>query len=182
MNAPRRLSRVRQAEAFAERLHELVRTQYWPYAASERLTPGDLLKVRYQGIRPAPGYPSQPDHTEKATMWSLAEYGGVVRGRERGMGQRWLPSLFMLPCSLAASIRRCRRGGGARVGRRLSIAQHTGITLTESFAMWPAASVSGLYFANPAARYFAVGKIGKDQVSLRVKRWRRQVHARLFSD
>ena len=73
-------------------------------------------------------------------------------------------------------------GGGARVGRRLSIAQHTGITLTESFAMWPAASVSGLYFANPAARYFAVGKIGKDQVSLRVKRWRRQVHARLFSD
>lgn len=107
----------RLAEAFAEKLHEIVRKDLWGYSAGEQLGTEDLIKIKYQGIRPAPGYPSQPDHTEKATMWKLA-----------------------------------------------NITEQTGISLTESFAMWPAASVSGLYFAHPQSSYFAVGKISKQQV------------------
>uniref|UniRef100_UPI003AAE88BE methionine synthase n=1 Tax=Centroberyx gerrardi TaxID=166262 RepID=UPI003AAE88BE len=107
----------RLAEAFAEELHARVRKELWGYSAEEVLEAADLHRVRYQGIRPAAGYPSQPDHTEKSTMWSLA---GVL--------------------------------------------EKTGIGLTESLAMTPAASVSGLYFSNPQASYFAVGKITKEQV------------------
>jgi 5-methyltetrahydrofolate--homocysteine methyltransferase len=107
----------RLAEAFAEHLHKEVRTTYWGYAAKEELSAADLHRVKYQGIRPAPGYPSQPDHQEKETIWSL-----------------------------------------------LNVHQNTQITLTESFAMMPAASVCGLYFARPHAKYFAVGKLGKDQI------------------
>ncbi|XP_078590250.1 methionine synthase-like [Branchiostoma floridae x Branchiostoma japonicum] len=107
----------RLAEAFAEELHERVRREFWGYSPEEHLDTSDLHRVRYEGIRPAPGYPSQPDHTEKLTMWELAD-----------------------------------------------IQNATGIVLTESLAMDPAASVSGLYFAHPKAVYFAVGKIGKDQV------------------
>jgi 5-methyltetrahydrofolate--homocysteine methyltransferase len=106
----------RLAEAFAEYLHKQAR-DVWGYGKNEALTPEDLIREKYRGIRPAPGYPACPDHTEKRLLFDL-----------------------------------------------LSAEQHTGITLTESFAMWPAASVSGFYFAHPDARYFAVGKIGKDQV------------------
>jgi 5-methyltetrahydrofolate--homocysteine methyltransferase len=106
----------RLAEAFAEWLHKRVRGE-WRYGRSERLTNDDLIRERYRGIRPAPGYPACPDHTEKRLLFDL-----------------------------------------------LQAEQHTGITLTESFAMLPAASVSGFYFAHPDAKYFAVGKIGKDQV------------------
>jgi 5-methyltetrahydrofolate--homocysteine methyltransferase len=106
----------RLAEAFAEYLHKMVRDA-WGYGKNEALTSDDLIREKYRGIRPAPGYPACPDHTEKRLLFDL-----------------------------------------------LSAEQHTGITLTESFAMWPAASVSGLYFAHPEAKYFAVGKIGKDQV------------------
>uniref|UniRef100_A0A3P8UP30 Methionine synthase n=1 Tax=Cynoglossus semilaevis TaxID=244447 RepID=A0A3P8UP30_CYNSE len=102
----------RLAEAFAEELHARVRKDLWGYCADETLQTSDLHRIRYQGIRPAAGYPSQPDHTEKITMWSLA-----------------------------------------------GIEEKTGITLTESLAMTPAASVSGLYFSNPQASYFSVGKI-----------------------
>ena len=107
----------RLAEAFAERLHEMVRREYWGYAPDERLENDDLVHERYQGIRPAPGYPACPDHTEKATLASL-----------------------------------------------LNREESTGITLTESFAMWPGASVSGWYFWRPDARYFGVGRVGRDQV------------------
>jgi len=106
----------RLAEAFAEYLHKQVR-EAWGYGKGEVLSSEDLIHEKYRGIRPAPGYPACPDHTEKRLLFDL-----------------------------------------------LSAEQHTGITLTESFAMWPAASVSGLYFAHPDARYFAVGKIDKDQV------------------
>ncbi|XP_077359227.1 methionine synthase isoform X1 [Festucalex cinctus] len=106
----------RLAEAFAEELHVRVRTELWGYCGDESLQASDLHRVRYQGIRPAAGYPSQPDHTEKIIMWNLA-----------------------------------------------GIQESVGIALTESLAMTPAASVSGLYFSNPQASYFAVGKIGKDQ-------------------
>ncbi|MEQ1569265.1 MAG: methionine synthase [Myxococcota bacterium] len=106
----------RLAEASAEWLHEQVRRDYWGYAPDEHLPIEDLIKERYEGIRPAPGYPAQPDHTEKRTLWSL-----------------------------------------------LDAAARTGIELTESCAMWPAASVSGLYFAHPAARYFGIGTVGADQ-------------------
>jgi 5-methyltetrahydrofolate--homocysteine methyltransferase len=106
----------RLAEAFAEYLHKQAR-EAWGYGKEETLSSEDLIREKYRGIRPAPGYPACPDHTEKRLLFDL-----------------------------------------------LSAEQHTGITLTESFAMWPAASVSGLYFAHPDARYFAVGKIGKDQV------------------
>ena len=106
----------RLAEAFAEWLHARVR-QEWGYGKSEALTPEDLIREKYRGIRPAPGYPACPDHTEKRLLFDL-----------------------------------------------LSVEQQAGITLTESFAMWPAASVSGFYFAHPDAKYFAVGKVGKDQV------------------
>ncbi|RCH83446.1 hypothetical protein CU098_001742 [Rhizopus stolonifer] len=107
----------RLAEAFAEALHEQVRKEDWGYASEEHLSAADLFAVRYQGIRPAPGYPSQPDHTEKKTMWQLGD-----------------------------------------------IAEKTGITLTESLAMDPPASVSGLFFGHEQSKYFAVGKIEKDQI------------------
>ncbi|KAF3691467.1 Methionine synthase [Channa argus] len=107
----------RLAEAFAEELHARVRKDLWGYSTEEALQTPDLHRIQYQGIRPAPGYPSQPDHTEKTTMWSLA-----------------------------------------------GIQENTGIGLTESLAMMPAASVSGLYFSNRQASYFAVGKITKEQV------------------
>ncbi|MCB9698454.1 MAG: methionine synthase, partial [Alphaproteobacteria bacterium] len=106
----------RLAEAFAEHLHRRVRTDLWGYAPDEDLSLEDLIKERYEGIRPAPGYPAQPDHTEKRTLWRL-----------------------------------------------LDVEARTGIQLTESCAMWPAASVSGLYLAHPEARYFGVGPIGADQ-------------------
>ncbi len=107
----------RLAEAFAERLHERVRREFWGYARDERLSNEDLIRCRYRGIRPAPGYPACPDHTEKRVLWNLIE-----------------------------------------------VEKHTGIRLTESCAMLPAASVSGLYFAHPEARYFGLGRIGRDQV------------------
>jgi 5-methyltetrahydrofolate--homocysteine methyltransferase len=107
----------RLAEAFAEALHEKVRRELWAYAPDEALTNEQLIAEDYAGIRPAPGYPAQPDHTEKRTLFDL-----------------------------------------------LKAEQATGLKLTESCAMWPAAAVSGLYFANPEARYFGVGKIGRDQV------------------
>jgi 5-methyltetrahydrofolate--homocysteine methyltransferase len=107
----------RLAEAFAERLHEEVRRRYWGYAPNEQLSNDDLIHERYQGIRPAPGYPAAPDHTEKGTLGTL-----------------------------------------------LDLERNTGITLTESFAMLPGASVSGWYFWRPDARYFGVGRIGRDQV------------------
>jgi 5-methyltetrahydrofolate--homocysteine methyltransferase len=107
----------RLAEAFAEALHAKVRRELWAYAPDEKLTNEQLIAEDYAGIRPAPGYPAQPDHTEKGTLFRL-----------------------------------------------LDAEQATGLKLTESFAMWPAAAVSGLYFAHPEARYFGVGKIGRDQV------------------
>jgi 5-methyltetrahydrofolate--homocysteine methyltransferase len=106
----------RLAEAMAEAMHERVRRELWGYAPDERLSNEELIAERYRGIRPAPGYPASPDHTEKATLFAL-------------LG-----------------------------------ADALGVTLTESFAMAPAASVSGLYLAHPEARYFAVGRIGRDQV------------------
>ena len=108
----------RLAEALAERMHERVRKEFWGYATNENLSAQDLIKERYLGIRPAPGYPACPDHSEKNTLFEL-----------------------------------------------LQATRHTGISLTESFAMMPAASVSGFYFSHPDARYFAVGKIGQDQVA-----------------
>jgi 5-methyltetrahydrofolate--homocysteine methyltransferase len=108
----------RLAEAFAERLHERVRREWWAYAPDEELDNDALIAERYVGIRPAPGYPACPDHTEKATIWSLLD--------------------------VEASI---------------------GMQLTESMAMWPGASVSGLYFAAPHAQYFVVGRLGRDQVA-----------------
>jgi 5-methyltetrahydrofolate--homocysteine methyltransferase len=107
----------RLAEAFAECLHQQVRKEYWGYAADESLTNDDLIKETYKGIRPAPGYPACPDHTEKATLFSL-----------------------------------------------LNATEEVGIELTESFAMYPTAAVSGWYFAHPDAQYFNVGKLKKDQV------------------
>jgi len=106
----------RLAEAFAECLHKRVRDE-WGYGRGESLTNDDLIQEKYRGIRPAPGYPACPDHTEKATLWKL-----------------------------------------------LDVEAKTGMRLTESFAMWPAASVSGVYFAHPESRYFGVGRIGRDQV------------------
>ncbi|MBU2379489.1 MAG: B12-binding domain-containing protein, partial [Alphaproteobacteria bacterium] len=107
----------RLAEAFAERLHREVRTQLWGYAADETASIQDLIEEKYQGIRPAPGYPAQPDHTEKATLFRLLKAG-----------------------------------------------DNAGMALTESFAMTPPASVSGLYFGHPGSHYFGVGKIDLDQV------------------
>ena len=107
----------RLAEAFAEYLHAKVRRELWGYAADEDLSPDDLIAEKYQGIRPAAGYPAQPDHTEKGPLFDLLE-----------------------------APERC------------------GMTLTESYAMQPGASVSGLYFAHPKSVYFGTGKIGKDQV------------------
>ncbi len=107
----------RFAEAFAEALHEKVRRELWGYASDENLSTEELIKEAYQGIRPAPGYPAQPDHTEKATLFRL-----------------------------------------------LNAEENAGINLTESYAMSPGASVSGLYFSHPQSLYFGVGKIDADQV------------------
>ena len=107
----------RLAEAFAERLHQRVRREFWGYASAETLTNAELIGEQYRGIRPAPGYPAQPDHTEKGTLFRLI--------------------------------------GGERIG----------VKLTESFAMWPGASVCGLYFGHPDSHYFGVGKIERDQVA-----------------
>jgi 5-methyltetrahydrofolate--homocysteine methyltransferase len=107
----------RLAEAFAERLHERVRKEFWGYAREESLDNGALIQEKYQGIRPAPGYPACPDHTEKRTLFDL-----------------------------------------------LQAEANAGISLTESFAMLPAAAVSGYYFWHPQAQYFGVGKIERDQV------------------
>ncbi|WP_426128215.1 methionine synthase [Pararhizobium sp. PWRC1-1] len=107
----------RFAEAFAERMHEYVRKELWGYAADETFAPGELAGEPYAGIRPAPGYPAQPDHTEKATLFNL-----------------------------------------------LKAEEEIGVTLTESFAMWPGSSVSGIYIGHPDAYYFGVAKVERDQV------------------
>ncbi len=107
----------RLAEAFAEYLHERVRKVIWGYAATENLSNEALIRENYQGIRPAPGYPACPEHTEKATIWAL-----------------------------------------------LDVEKHTGMKLTESFAMWPGASVSGWYFSHPDSKYFAVAQLQRDQI------------------
>ena len=107
----------RLAEAFAECLHKRVRDE-WGYGCDENLSPADLIREKYRGIRPAAGYPACPDHTEKGTLWRL-----------------------------------------------LDVEANTGMLLTESFAMWPGSSVSGLYFAHPESRYFSLGKIDRDQVA-----------------
>jgi len=108
----------RLAEALAERMHERVRREHWGYAAHERLDSSGLIREEYQGIRPAPGYPACPDHTEKAALWKL-----------------------------------------------LDAERTAGIRLTESFAMFPTAAVSGFYFSHPQSHYFGVGKIDRDQVA-----------------
>ncbi len=113
----------RLAEAFAEYLHKVVRTNTWGYAPNELLDNDALIKEAYKGIRPAPGYPACPDHLEKNTIWEL-----------------------------------------------LKVQKRIGVTLTESLAMWPAASVSGYYIAHPQAQYFGVGKIKEDQVKSFSKR------------
>ncbi|CAM0556213.1 Methionine synthase [Vreelandella titanicae] len=107
----------RLAEAFAERMHERVRKEFWGYVPEETLDNDALIAEKYQGIRPAPGYPACPDHTEKATLFRL-----------------------------------------------LDATENTGLALTENFAMWPAAAVSGWYFAHPQSKYFSTGKITRDQV------------------
>ncbi|GJD99402.1 methionine synthase [Methylobacterium isbiliense] len=107
----------RIAEAFAERMHERVRREFWGYAAHESIATEDLMKEEYDGIRPAPGYPAQPDHTEKVTLFDL-----------------------------------------------LKAERRIGVKLTESYAMWPGSSVSGLYIAHPQAHYFGVAKVERDQV------------------
>jgi 5-methyltetrahydrofolate--homocysteine methyltransferase len=112
----------RLAEAFAERMHERVRKEFWGYAADEKLSNEDLIHEKYQGIRPAPGYPACPDHTLKPQIWQL-----------------------------------------------LDVEKNTGIKLTESYAMYPTASVSGFYFASPHVKYFGVGKIQRDQVEALAK-------------
>jgi 5-methyltetrahydrofolate--homocysteine methyltransferase len=107
----------RLAEAFAECLHKRARDE-WGYGCAENLTPEELIHEKYRGIRPAPGYPACPDHTEKGTIWRL-----------------------------------------------LDVEANTGMIITESFAMWPGSSVSGIYFAHPQSRYFSLGKIDRDQVA-----------------
>jgi 5-methyltetrahydrofolate--homocysteine methyltransferase len=107
----------RLAEAFAECLHKLVRDQ-WSYGLEETFTPAEFIQEKYRGIRPAPGYPACPDHTEKGTIWRL-----------------------------------------------LDVEANTGMLITESFAMWPGSSISGIYFAHPESRYFSLGKIDRDQVA-----------------
>ncbi|WP_075182828.1 methionine synthase [Pantoea sp. 1.19] len=107
----------RLAEAFAEYLHERVRKVIWGYAAHENLSNDELIRENYQGIRPAPGYPACPEHTEKAQIWRL-----------------------------------------------LDVEHHTGMRLTESFAMWPGASVAGWYFSHPESKYFAVAQLQRDQI------------------
>ena len=108
----------RLAEAFAERMHERVRTEFWAYAPDEDIPNERLIKEDYSGIRPAPGYPACPDHTEKAALWDLLD---------------------------------AERATGAR--------------LTENYAIWPTASVAGLYFAHPDSHYFGVGRLAPDQIA-----------------
>jgi 5-methyltetrahydrofolate--homocysteine methyltransferase len=112
----------RLAEAFAEYLHERVRTDLWGYVANETLSNEDLIGEKYVGIRPAPGYPACPEHTVKREMFNTMQ------------------------------------------------AEHIGMVLTDSFAMYPGAAVSGFYFAHPESKYFVVGKIGEDQLNDMVKR------------
>jgi 5-methyltetrahydrofolate--homocysteine methyltransferase len=107
----------RLAEAFAECLHAKVRREFWGYASDETISNDEMIAEKYRGIRPAPGYPACPDHTEKEILFRLLD------------------------------------------------AEKTGIKLTESFAMYPASSVSGFYFANSESKYFGLGKIQKDQVT-----------------
>jgi 5-methyltetrahydrofolate--homocysteine methyltransferase len=107
----------RFAEAFAEYLHKEIRTRFWGYAVDENLDNDELIKEKYRGIRPAPGYPACPDHLEKLTIWEM-----------------------------------------------MQVEEKIGVKLTDSLAMWPAASVSGYYFAHPEAKYFGLGKIKQDQV------------------
>ena len=104
-------------------MHERVRKEFWGYSHDEDFSNAKLIDENYQGIRPAPGYPSCPDHTEKSLLWKL-----------------------------------------------LQVEEHTGIQLTDSFAMLPAASVSGFYFSHPASKYFGTGKIGRDQIEDLAKR------------
>jgi 5-methyltetrahydrofolate--homocysteine methyltransferase len=113
----------RLAEAFAEKMHELVRKEYWGFAPNEQLTDDEIIREKYNSIRPAPGYPACPDHTEKRKLFDI-----------------------------------------------LQAETNAGIVLTENFAMYPASAVSGFYFANEASKYFAVGKIQKDQVEEYAKR------------
>lgn len=113
----------RLAEALAERIHERVRKEFWGYVPTEALDNDAMIAEAYQGIRPAPGYPACPDHTEKGTLWQL-----------------------------------------------LDVEKHTGMKITESFAMYPAASVSGWYFSHPDARYFGIGRVARDQVEDYAKR------------
>jgi 5-methyltetrahydrofolate--homocysteine methyltransferase len=113
----------RLAEAFAEAMHKIVRKELWGYATNETLDNNDLIKEEYAGIRPAPGYPAQPDHTEKIALFKLLE-----------------------------------------------VEKNTGITLTDSMAMFPTAAVSGLYFSHPDSHYFSIGKIKQDQVEEYAKR------------
>ena len=113
----------RLAESFAEHMHLRVRKEFWPYAPEEDLDNEALIKEAYRGIRPAPGYPACPDHTEKETLFTL-----------------------------------------------LNATENTGISLTEHLAMFPAAAVSGFYYSHPESRYFAVGRVGKDQVADIAKR------------
>lgn len=107
----------RLAEATAEWLHEKTRKDLWGYASEECLSNDELIQCKYRGIRPAPGYPAQPDHTEKSALFKL-----------------------------------------------LDVERNIGAVLTENYAMWPASSICGLYFAHPKSKYFYVGKIAKDQV------------------
>jgi 5-methyltetrahydrofolate--homocysteine methyltransferase len=107
----------RLAEAFAEAMHHRVRTELWGYAPDEAFDLDTLIGEKYRGIRPAPGYPACPDHSEKRTLWEL-----------------------------------------------LVVDLHTDMKLTENCAMWPGSSVSGLYFAHPESKYFAVGKLNRDQI------------------
>ena len=107
----------RLAESFAEYMHRMVRTELWGYDQQETLSNQELIRERYRGIRPAPGYPACPDHTEKATLFQL-----------------------------------------------LDASDTCGVELSESYAMSPAAAVSGFYYSHPESSYFAVGKIGRDQV------------------
>ncbi|OCH25239.1 methionine synthase [Aliivibrio sp. 1S128] len=106
----------RLAEAFAEYLHKIVRKEIWGYSPDETLSNDDLIREKYQGIRPAPGYPACPEHTEKGTLWEL-----------------------------------------------MNVEESIGMSLTSSYAMWPGASVSGMYFSHPDCRYFAIAQIQKDQ-------------------
>lgn len=126
----------RLAEAFAEHLHHRVRTEFWGYNPDESLSKGELIGEKYRGIRPAPGYPACPDHSEKNTLFKL-----------------------------------------------LNATEEIGVELTESYAMTPAASVSGLYFSHPDARYFSVGKISREQVNdiAQRKNWDADKMAKLLS-